>query len=67
MDKLRCVLISLAGYEYGNLEGHAILTLTPADADRTSTTIEISVPAPEPTEDDRLWARRALAAALAEL
>ena len=67
MDKLRCVLISLAGYEHGSLEGHAIITVTPRDEERHAETIDISVPAPEPTDDDRLWARRVLAAALAEL
>ena len=67
MEKLRCVLISMAGYETGLLEGHAIIALTPQDGDRESVTINIQAPCPEPTEDDRLWARRVLAAVLGEL
>ena len=67
MEKLRCVLISLAGYESGMLEGHVIITLTPTDADRESLTLDLQVPAPEDSDDMRVWARRGLAAALAEL
>lgn len=67
MEKLRCVLISLAGYEQGMLEGHCIVTLTPQDGDRESLTLDLQVPAPEDSDDNVLWARRVLAAALAEL
>lgn len=67
MEKLRCVLISMAGYESGMLEGHAIITLTPQDGDRESATLDLQVPCPEKTEDNLLWARRVLAAVLAEL
>ena len=67
MEHLRCVLISLAGYDTGMLQGHVIITDTPQDAPRTSVTIDVEVPAVEPTDDELTWARRVLAAALAEL
>lgn len=67
MEHLRCVLISLAGYEHGTLSGHVIITDTPQDAERTSVTVDIEIPAVGATEDGLLWARRVLSAALAEL
>lgn len=67
METLYCVNVSLVGYEEDCPTGHVILTITEPQSVREAETIEIKVPRICGHDNVRLWAKRALALALAEL
>jgi len=67
MEPLYCVNISLVGYEGQMSTGHVIFSFTHPDEPRETESVDLEVPAVAGELDVRLWAKRVLALALAEL
>ena len=67
MDTLYCVNLSIVAYEGGEGSGHVILAITDPDRDRETETIDIQVSPVPGNSNARLWAKRVIALALAEL
>jgi len=67
METLYCVNVSIVAYEGQEGTGHVIMTVTEPSEPRTADTIDITVPGLPAGGDVRLWARRVLGLAAAEL
>ncbi len=67
METLRTVLVSLAGYDDDVVQGHVIMVEVAPDGERSSAELRVELPYQERQDDAMVWARRVLAAALAEL
>lgn len=67
METLYCVNLSIVAYEDGEGSGHVILAVTPPDGERSSEAIDIQVSPVPGGGNARLWAKRVIALALAEL
>lgn len=67
MDALYCVNLSIAAYDDQEGSGHIIIACTEPDAIRKTDIIDITISAVPGNGNARLWAKRAIALALAEL
>ena len=67
METLYCVNLSIVAYEGGEGSGHVILAITEPDSTRETETIDIQIHPVSGDSNARLWAKRVLALALAEL
>jgi hypothetical protein len=67
MEALYCVNVSIVAYDGETGTGHVILVTNEPDSERETVTVDVQTPAVPADGDVRLWARRVLGMALAEL
>lgn len=67
METLYCVNLSIVAYEDGEGSGHVILAVSEPDKTRETETIDIQVSPVPGGGNARLWAKRVIGLALAEL
>ena len=67
MESLYCINLSVVAYEGEEGHGHVILTLTEPASLREADTIDITVAPVRGNGNARLWAKRVLGLAAAEL